>query len=119
MMYKLLQIVDENVVAEHTLDEGTFGIGRNAGNSVQPDDESVSGHHARITLSASLYLDDALEASIEDLGSTNGTFINGRSIRKQLLKHGDMLTIGTLNFKFIDTQALAVGGTRILLQEEN
>lgn len=118
-MYKLLQIVDENVVAEHTLEEGTFGIGRNAGNSVQPDDESVSGYHARITLSASLYMDDALDASIEDLDSTNGTFVNGRKVRQQLLKHGDVLTIGTMSFKFIDTQALAVGGTRILLQEES
>jgi len=118
-MYKLLQIADHNVVAEHTLEEGVFGIGRNPGNTVQPDDESVSGNHARITLAASAYLDDALEVYIEDLGSTNGTFINGKPVKRQLLKHGDMLTLGTLVFKFIDTQVLAMGGTRILLQEES
>jgi pSer/pThr/pTyr-binding forkhead associated (FHA) protein len=118
-MYKLLQIVDDNVVAEFVLEEGVFGIGRNTGNNVQPDDESVSGNHARITLAASAYLDDALDAVIEDLNSTNGTYINGRSVQRQLLKHGDILAVGTQGFKFIDTQALAMGGTRILLQEEN
>ena len=118
-MYKLLQIVDDNVVAEYELGEGVFGIGRNPGNNVQPDDESVSGNHARITLATSAYLDDAMDAAIEDLASTNGTFINGRPVRRQLLKHGDMLSIGTQCFKFVNTQALAVGGTRILLQEES
>ncbi len=118
-MYKLLQIVDHSVVAEHTLEQGEFGIGRNTGNSVQPDDESVSGNHARITLAASAYLDNALEIYIEDLGSTNGTFINGKPVKRQLLKHGDMLTLGTQSFKFIDTQVLEMGGTRILLPEEN
>lgn len=118
-MYKLLQIVDDNVVAEHTLTEGIFNIGRNPGNDVQPDDESVSGNHARITLATSAYLDDALDAAIEDLGSTNGTFINGRPVKRQLLKHGDVLAIGTQRFKFVNTQALAVGGTRILLQEDS
>jgi len=118
-MYKLLQIVDDNVVAEHTLEEGEFGLGRNSGNSVQPDDESVSGDHARITLAASAYVDGALEVHIEDLGSTNGTFINGKPVKRQLLKHGDLLTIGTQSFKYIDTDVLEMGGTRILLQEEN
>ncbi|VAW78129.1 hypothetical protein MNBD_GAMMA15-1017 [hydrothermal vent metagenome] len=118
-MYKLLQLVDDNVVAEHTLEEGEFGLGRNAGNSVQPDDESVSGNHARITLVASAYVDDALEVHIEDMGSTNGTFINGKPVKRQLLKHGDMLAIGTQNFKYIDTDVLEMGGTRILLQEES
>jgi len=118
-MYKLLQIVDGSVVDEHTLGEEAFTIGRNTGNSVQPDDASVSGNHARVTLAASAYLEDAMEATIEDLDSTNGTFINGKRVQRQLLKHGDMLTIGTLSFKFIDTQTLAMGGTRILLQEES
>jgi pSer/pThr/pTyr-binding forkhead associated (FHA) protein len=118
-MFKLLQIVDGNVVAEHALTETALTIGRNPGNALQPDDPSVSGQHACIRLTPSAYLDDSMEATIEDQGSTNGTWVNDKSIRRHLLKHGDRLTIGTLNFKFIDEQALALGGTRILLQEDS
>ncbi len=118
-MYKLLEIVDGNVIAEHALTQANFRIGRNLGNELQPDDASVSGNHASIVLAPSAYLDDAMEATIEDLGSTNGTFVNGRAVRRQLLKHGDMVTMGALSLKFIDEQALALGGTRILLNEES
>ena len=117
-MYKLLQIVDGSVVAEHELTQERFSIGRNLGNELQPDDASVSGKHASIVLAPSAYLDDAMEAIVEDLGSTNGTFVNGKPVRRQLLKQGDMLAMGTLSLKFIDEQAVALGGTRILLKEE-
>lgn len=117
-MYKLLQIVDGNVVAEHALSQECFRIGRNLGNELQPDDASVSGNHASIMLAPSAYLDDAMEATVEDLGSTNGTFVNGKKIGRQLLRHGDVLTIGMLSLEFIDDQAVPLGGTRILLNEE-
>lgn len=117
-MYKLLQIVEGSVIAEHELTQERFTIGRNLGNELQPDDASVSGNHASIVLAPSAYLDDAMEATIEDLGSTNGTFVNGKPVRRQLLKHGDMLAMGTLSLEFIDEQAVALGGTRILLKEE-
>jgi len=55
-MYKLLQIVDGNVVAEHALTQDNFRIGRNIGNELQPDDASVSGNHASIALAPSAYL---------------------------------------------------------------
>ena len=116
-MYKLLEIVDGNVIREHTLAEGVFRIGRHPDNEFQPDDASVSGKHAVITVTPSPYLDDGLDIRIEDLGSTNGTLINGTRVKKQLLKHGDKLTLGTLALKFIDEQALAMDGTRILLTE--
>jgi pSer/pThr/pTyr-binding forkhead associated (FHA) protein len=117
-MYKLLEIVDDNVTREHRLSEDVFAIGRNPGNQLQPDNTSVSGNHASISLTPSPYLDGAMEVSVEDLDSTNGTLVNGKRVKKQLLKHGDMLALGSLNLKFIDEQALALGGTRILLQED-
>ena len=117
-MYKLLEIVDDNVTREHRLSEDVFSIGRNPGNQLQPDNASVSGNHASISLTPSRYLDGTMEVSVEDLDSTNGTLVNGKRVKKQLLKHGDMLAMGSLNLKFIDEQALALGGTRILLQED-
>ena len=117
-MYKLLQIVEGNVISEHTLNGEAFRIGRNPGNELQPDDASVSGNHAAIQITPSAYLDDMQDVAVEDLGSTNGTRVNGKPVTRQLLKHGDMLTLGTLVLKFIDEQALALEGTRILLQEQ-
>jgi pSer/pThr/pTyr-binding forkhead associated (FHA) protein len=117
-MYKLLQIVDGNVISEHPLTAGVFRIGRKQGNELQPDDASVSGNHAAISMTPSAYMDDMQEISVEDLGSTNGTFVNGQRVKQQLLKHGDILTMGALSLKFIDEQALALGGTRILLKED-
>jgi pSer/pThr/pTyr-binding forkhead associated (FHA) protein len=116
-MYKLLEIADGNVIREHNLTEGVLRIGRNPGNEFQPDDASVSGNHAEITVTPSPYMDAAMDIRIEDLGSTNGTRINGTAVTKQLLKHGDMLTLGALTLKFIDENALALDGTRILLTE--
>lgn len=118
-MYKLLEIVDDNVTREHRLNEDIFAIGRNPDNQLQPDNSSVSGNHATISLTPSPYLDGTMEVSVEDLDSTNGTLVNGKRVNKQLLKHGDMLALGSLNLKFIDEQALALGGTRILLQEDD
>lgn len=71
------------------LSAGSFTIGRTADNSVQLSDAAVSKRHARLTIQAS-------GASIEDTGSSNGTFVNGRRITAATpLKSGDMLQIGT------------------------
>jgi pSer/pThr/pTyr-binding forkhead associated (FHA) protein len=116
-MYKLLELVDGNVIREHALEGELFRIGRNPGNDFQPDDPSVSGNHATIKLVPIDYLEDAQEAIIEDLGSTNGTLVNGNRVKQKRLKHGDMLSVGTLRFKLVDEQALALGGTRILIED--
>ena len=117
-MYKLLHIVEGNVVGEHRLTGDVFRIGRKPDNDLQPDDASVSGNHAAITLSPSPYSASLRDVAVKDLGSTNGTHVNGRRVGRQRLKHGDVLTLGTLVLKFIDERALAVEGTRVLLQED-
>jgi hypothetical protein len=52
----------------------------------------VSRVHCRFTLN------DAGQLELEDLGSTNGTFVNGRKVTKLLLSDGDKLTIGRMEF---------------------
>jgi len=117
-MYKLLEMIDGNVIREHPLSGEHFRIGRNPGNDLQPDDPSVSGNHAVINLSPLDYLEGVQEVIVEDLGSTNGTLVNGRRVRQQRLKHGDLLSLGAMRFKLVDEQALALGGTRILLVDD-
>ncbi len=68
-------------------DTSVISIGRRSTNDVCIPNLSVSGKHARITL-------DATGALIEDLNSTNGTYINGRLISRQLLESGDEIIIG-------------------------
>ena len=73
-------------------------IGRAANCDIQLDDESVSSRHAR------LEYDRALACiTIEDLGSANGTQVNGRPTRKNILHHNDQLTFGAVTVTFQDT----------------
>ena len=117
-MYKLLEMIDGNVIREHPLSGEVFRIGRNPDNDLQPDDPSVSGNHATINVIPLDYLDGAADVVIEDLNSTNGTLVNGKRIKQQRLKHGDLLAMGALRFKLVDEQTLAMGGTRILLEDD-
>ena len=72
------------------LQEGPFG--RTGG--IWPELAScryVSGNHGRISKTAAGW-------QVEDCGSTNGTFVNGVRVQKQILKRGDILRIATLDF---------------------
>jgi len=74
-----------------------YTVGREAGNDIIINDPQVSRHHARLTLQVSTYV-------LEDLGSTNGTFVNGRRVSGPAsLSIGDMVGLG-------DTVVLAVSG---------
>ncbi len=79
------------------LQKDVYTVGREAGNDIIINDAQVSRHHARLTLQGSAYV-------LEDLGSTNGTFVNGRRVSGPVsLSAGDMVGLG-------DTVVLAVSG---------
>jgi len=72
----------------YPLEEPEIIIGRDANNGVAINDAEVSRKHAKLSLHGSAYV-------IQDLGSTNGTFINGQRITdSQVLKPGDTVTLG-------------------------
>lgn len=80
-------------VDEIELNKGTLNIGRHQDNDLCLDDLAVSGHHAKIvTVFDSSY--------VEDLKSTNGTFVNGKPIKTHTLHNGDVLTIGHYQLLF-------------------
>ena len=90
-LFKLIR-VDSGSHFVYTLGRRTQ-IGRMPGCDLQLESSSVSRHHAMLLTSNS-------GAIVEDLNSTNGIFVNGLKIRRQLLRDGDVLTVGEAHFRF-------------------
>lgn len=93
-MAKLVLSFNGNVVTEYELDKETLTIGRKPDNDIHIDNLAVSGAHAKILT----ILNDSF---IEDLGSTNGTIIDGNKITKHALQNGDCVTIGKHEFTYV------------------
>ena len=86
------------------LTEDSFAIGRKSDNDLSIDDHTVSSRHAKIVRVQSVYF-------IEDLKSTNGTAVNGRSIERAQLHDADVITIGQHRLIFQDTAPSSVAST--------
>ncbi len=97
---KLVDIMNEEEVVEHVITENITSIGRIPVNDIRINDEMVSGHHAKLIRFQDNYF-------IEDLISTNGTFVNGKRIKKCVLKDGDRIAFGPYKMLFqVDTSSL-------------
>ncbi|MDO9288173.1 MAG: FHA domain-containing protein [Thermodesulfovibrionales bacterium] len=77
----------EAVLKEIQLDKEVIIIGRNPDNDIHIDNPAVSGSHAKI-------INEGGRIFIEDMNSTNGTFINGKKISKSALNNNDIITVG-------------------------
>jgi pSer/pThr/pTyr-binding forkhead associated (FHA) protein len=75
---------DEEIVFD--LDKDTVVIGRKSDCDIMIDDKQISKHHARI-------LKDATHYALEDMESMNGTFINGKRVKRALLRDGDRIKL--------------------------
>ncbi len=101
-MAKLVLSFNGATVREYELDQETMTIGRKPENDIHIDNLAVSGKHAKILT----ILNDSF---IEDLGSTNGTFINGQKITKHALQPGEVIVIGKHELKYVNNAASAGG----------
>lgn len=99
-MAKIIIKFNNDVVDHIELKQGDMKIGRKPGCEIQIDNLSVSGEHANIFTVG----DDSF---IQDLGSTNGTFINNKKITKHHLRNGDTVVIGKHSLIFITDSARA------------
>lgn len=92
-MAKLILSLDGMVLREYPLTKERTTIGRKAHNDVVIDNLAVSGEHAMIMT----ILNDSF---LEDLGSTNGTLVNGQPIKKHFLQNEDVIELGKYKIKY-------------------
>jgi len=97
-MARLILSLDSQVLAEYNMNKERYTIGRLPDNDVRIDNPAVSGHHA-------LIINILNDSFLEDLNSTNGTYANGKLIKKHALQHGDVITCGHHQLRFVDNQA--------------
>ena len=97
-MARLILSLDNQVLAEYNMTKERYTVGRLPDNDVRIDNPAVSGHH-------SLIINILNDSFLEDLNSTNGTYVNGKLIKKHALQHSDVITIGHHQLRFSDQQS--------------
>lgn len=93
-MAKLILSMDGLVLKDIPLTKERMSIGRKSHNDIQIDNLAISGEHAVIVT----ILNDSF---LEDLGSTNGTLVNGAPIKRHFLQNGDTIELGKYKLKYI------------------
>jgi hypothetical protein len=103
------------LLAEFNMSKERYTIGRLPDNDIRIDNPSVSGHHA-------LVINILNDSFLEDLSSTNGTYVNGRIVKKHALQHDDVITVGQHTLRYVDSDAedaaLEFASTTVLDPEE-
>lgn len=104
---------EDNEVDEFEFESGhnVISIGRRSTNDVCIPNLSVSGNHARISVQGT-------DAWIEDLGSTNGSYVNGQLISRQLVKSGDDIILGKIRVAFLHSSAASQSAAAPTAQQE-
>lgn len=93
-MAKLILSMDNLMLKDIPLDKERISIGRKAQNDIQIDNLAISGTHAVVVT----ILNDSF---LEDLDSTNGTFVNGQQVKKHFLQNNDVIELGKYRLKYV------------------
>jgi hypothetical protein len=99
-MPKMIVSIDGVVIKEVQLTKDRTTLGRRPYNDIVIDNLAVSGEHAVLQMSGN-------EVYMEDLNSTNGTYVNGKAVKKQLLQNNDTVEIGKYKIKYMNEAAAA------------
>jgi hypothetical protein len=97
-MARLILSLDGQTLAEYNMTKERYTVGRLPDNDIRIDNAAVSGHH-------SLIINILNDSFLEDLNSTNGTYVNGKLIKKHALQQGDVVTVGHHQLRYVDDQA--------------
>ncbi|MEA3410405.1 MAG: FHA domain-containing protein [Pseudomonadota bacterium] len=94
-MAKLIVTSKGNLVGEFPLGRECITVGRKSDNDIHIENPSISGYHAQVITILN-------ESFIEDLNSTNGTFVNSRMVRKHALHNGDVISLGQHKLEYVN-----------------
>lgn len=103
-MPKMIISLDGAVLKEVQLIKERTSMGRRPYNDIVIDNLAVSGEHAVLQMMG-------MDGYIEDLNSTNGTYVNGKTVKKQLLKNADIVEIGNCRIKYVNEAQPAADAT--------
>ncbi|MBU0826472.1 MAG: FHA domain-containing protein [Gammaproteobacteria bacterium] len=92
-MPRMIVSIDGVVIKEVQLTKERTTLGRRPYNDIVIDNLAVSGEHAVIHMAGH-------EVEIEDLGSTNGTYVNAKAVKRQELRNGDTVEVGKYKIRF-------------------
>lgn len=98
-MARLILSLDGQTLAEYNMTKERYTVGRLPDNDIRIDNAAVSGHH-------SLIINILNDSFLEDLNSTNGTYVNGKLIKKHALQQGDVVTVGHHQLRYVDDQSV-------------
>lgn len=93
-MPKLIVSIDGVVIKDVTLAKDRTTLGRRPYNDIVVDNLAISGEHAVLHMIGN-------DVYLEDLNSTNGTYVNGRAIKKQALEHNDIVEVGKYKIRYL------------------
>lgn len=102
-MPKITLTLDNNITQEFELTQEQTRVGRRPFNDIVLENLAVSGEHARLSR-------EGQQVLIEDLNSTNGTYVNGKPVKKQLLQDGDLIEIGKCRLTYWAAAAASDSG---------
>ena len=98
-MPKMIVSIDGVVIKEVEISQERTTLGRRPYNDIVIDNLAVSGEHAVVHLHAASGI-----VEVEDIGSTNGTYVNGKAVQRQALRNGDTIEIGKYKVRFLSEE---------------
>jgi hypothetical protein len=98
-MAKLVLSLNGTVIGNYFLEKERFSIGRKPSCDIQINDQGVSKEHVIILTVGNDHI-------LEDLGSTNGTQVNGQDVNRQILQNGDVVEVGRYRVKYVSLKAM-------------
>lgn len=107
-MPKMIVSIDGVVIKEVTLAKDRTTLGRRPYNDIVIDNLAISGEHAVLHMTGG-------EVQLEDLNSTNGTYVNARAVKKHVLEHNDIVEVGKYKIRYLagnDATEQSVGAQR-------
>src|SRR5690606_25900520 len=101
-MAKLVISRNDTLLGSRFIEDTRLTIGRASGNVIQLDDPAVSKLHAQVEVVGNDHI-------LLDLGSSNGTFVNGERISRHLLRHGDVVEVSEFKIRYVDHRTVVSG----------